>query len=413
MSRLSRLCIILLICVVALSAITVAQDDSTEVTPEPDDTQVEVVITREFAPDESMFRLVQVASGFRDPLYVTGAGDNSGRLFVMEQSGGIWIVQDGVLMNSAFLDLSNIVSQDVLSSYSERGLLGLAFHPNYIENGFFYVNYTDAGGTTHIARYQASLDDINRADPNSAQILLSIPQPFPNHNGGHMAFGPDGYLYISVGDGGLRDDPQAAGQNPATLLGTLLRIDVDNVGDSQNYAIPEDNPFSRDDRFAPEVWAFGLRNVWRFSFDRATGDVYIADVGQDAIEEVNFQPSFSLGGENYGWVAYEGSNRYLGGEPISDVTAPIFEYSHSQGCSITGGYVYRGEAIPDLQGVYFYSDYCSGRLFVGYRTPDLSWESIELLNLQRSISSFGEDDNGELYIIDYNNGNIMMFQPPD
>ena len=403
--------LMIVIAILLVFAITIsAQDDTPETTPEAEVT-APPVITRDTPPDSSMFELVEFARGFSNPLFVTGAGDNSGRLFVVEQSGRIWILQDGTLLNTPFVNLSGTVSQDVLSGYSERGLLGLAFHPNFIENGLLYVNYTDRNGTTNVASFRVSTDDPNQVDLSSIQILMTIDQPYPNHNGGHMAFGPDGYLYISVGDGGLRDDPLGAGQNPSTLLGTLLRIDVDNPSEGLAYGIPADNPVSRDAMYAPEVWAFGLRNVWRFSFDRAIGDMYIADVGQDAYEEVNFQPSISIGGENYGWLAYEGLQRYLGPDPISFITPPIFVYSHGPGCSITGGYVYRGEAIPALQGVYFYSDFCSGRFWGGYRDETLAWQSLELSNLGISVSGFGEDDNGEIYIINYANGSILKMVP--
>lgn len=387
-----------------LSLPTLAQDDSGDAEETP------VVVTRSAAPDANQFRLVQVLGGLQVPLYATGAGDDSGRLFVLEQTGRIWILQDDVQLATPFIDLSGSVSQDILSGYSERGLLGIAFHPNFAENGFFYVNYTDRAGNTQIVRFSVSADDPNVADLTSAVPLLSIDQPYPNHNGGYMAFGPDGYLYISVGDGGSADDPFNNGQNPSTLLGTILRIDVDNPSEDAPYSIPENNPYSRDSRFAPEVWAFGLRNVWRFSFDRATGDVYYADVGQNAWEEVNFQPADSIGGENYGWNAFEGLTPYIGGA-LSEVVMPVAVYDHGQGCSITGGYVYRGEAIPDLQGAYLYSDYCQGRLWALWRDEAGEWQDAEITGLQRSISSFGQDDAGELYVIDYRNGILFRLQP--
>lgn len=377
-----------------------AQDDTPdEEAPETD--AVEVITTREGPPDASAFTLVEVLSGLNYPLYATGAGDDSGRLFVVEQTGRIWIIENDILQNAPFIDLSPIVSQDVTRTYSERGLLGLAFHPDYAENGYFYVNYTDREGTSIVARYSVSPDDPNSADPESGVVLMTLGQPYANHNGGHMAFGPDGYLYISFGDGGSANDPLSAGQNPSTLLGTILRIDVD--GDNFGlYGVPEDNPFSEDSRFAPEVWAFGLRNVWRFSFDSVTGDMYLGDVGQNAREEINFQPADSAGGINYGWPAYEASARYIGPEPITEVVAPVAEYTHQGGnCSVTGGYVYRGEAIPSLQGYYLYSDYCSGRIWSAYRTPDGTWQSGVVTETGRRISSFGQDDDGELYMIDY------------
>lgn len=393
--------LILLVVWIALVAISrvSAQEDPAD-----------VITTRDSLPDASQFELVGVVSGLRHPLYVTHAGDGSGRLFVVEQSGRIWIIQDGALQNTPFLNLSNIVSQAVLSGYSERGLLGLAFHPNYAENGLFFVNYTDSNGDTHVVSYSVADDNPNAADPDSARELLFIDQPYPNHNGGHLAFGPDGYLYIASGDGGSRDDPLDAGQNPGVLLGKILRIDVNDFEFDRPYRIPEDNPYSRDLRFAPEIWAYGLRNPWRFSFDRATGDLYIGDVGQNQWEEVNFQPADSVGGENYGWAAYEASHRYLGDEPEDEVVMPIAEYNHSLGCSITGGYVYRGEAIPELQGAYLYSDYCSGRIWAAYRDAEGNWQSGQIMDTGMSISSFGEDEDGELYLVNYG-GSILKFAP--
>lgn len=386
----------LVIVMLAVSTVSAQEDPDT-------------VINRDALPDASTFELEQVVGGLQNPLYVTHAGDSSGRLFIVEQTGRIWIISDDQLLETPFLDLSNIVSQDVLRSYSERGLLGLAFHPDYAENGTFYVNYTDQNGNTHVVSYQVSEDNPDTANPDSARELLTLSQPYPNHNGGHMTFGPDGYLYISVGDGGSRDDPLNAGQNPGTLYGTLLRIDVNESGE-QPYGIPEDNPVNRDLNYAPEVWAYGLRNVWRFSFDRATDDLYIADVGQNQWEEVNFQPADSDGGENYGWVAYEASHRYRGDEPAGEVVMPVAEYDHSLGCSITGGYVYRGEAIPELEAAYLYSDYCTGRVWAAYRDTDGNWQSDQIMGTGMSVSSFGEDEAGELYIVNYG-GSILKFVP--
>jgi len=390
-----------LIVVFAGMSSLLAQDDSSD----------DVVFFRESAPDTSQFELETVATGFNRPLYVTAAGDGTGRLFLVEQAGRIWILQDGEVLDTPFLNLSDVVSQDVLRGYSERGLLGLAFHPDYEETGLFYVNYTDnSGGTSHVVEYSVSPDDPNVADPGSARPLLLQGQPFANHNGGHMDFGPDGYLYISLGDGGSRDDPRNNGQDPSTWLGAILRIDVDNFGGENAYGIPEDNPVSFNENLAPEVWAWGYRNVWRFSFDRATGDLYTADVGQNQWEEINFEPADSEGGLNYGWPAYESDQRYIGSEPSTEVVMPIATYDHSDGCSVTGGYVYRGEAIPELQGAYLYSDYCSGTLWAAYRNPDGAWQSQEIMETGVQVSSFGEDEDGELYIVNYG-GSVMKFVP--
>jgi glucose/arabinose dehydrogenase len=290
--------------------------------------------------------------------------------------------------------------------YTERGLLGLAFHPNYAENGLFFVNYTNRSGNTEVVRYNVMADDPDQADPASATTLLTVTQPYANHNGGHLAFGPDGYLYIGLGDGGSGGDPQGNGQNRTALLGKMLRIDVDS-GDP--YGIPEDNPFVNDSAYRPETWALGFRNPWRYSFDRATGDLYIADVGQGNWEEVSFQPADSEGGENYGWNIFEANHPFEGSGDRAAFVMPIAEYSHSEGISITGGYVYRGEAIPDLQGVYLYGDWGSGRIWAAYRDESGTWQTSEFMETGHSISSFGEDEAGELYAVDYS-GSVLRFE---
>lgn len=363
----------------------------------------DVMITRDTAPSPASIQLTEVVTGFNRLLYITHAGDESNRLFAVEQSGKILIIENGVALDQAFLDVSALITQSALSPrYTEQGLLGLAFHPDYATNGLFFINYTDLSGGTVVARYNVSLSNPNIADASSAQIIFQISQPFGNHNGGHMAFGPDGYLYISLGDGGSANDPLGAGQNKALLLGSILRLDVN--GDLP-YAIPEDNPFVGDDNGADEIWAYGLRNVWRFSFDRATGDMYIADVGQNEWEEVNFQPADSVGGENYGWNVWEATHAFARGTAENHVL-PFAEFNHALGCSVTGGYVYRGEAIPDLEAVYLFSDYCSGRVWASYRDSNMQWNTTEFLQTGFQVSSFGEDENGEVYIIDYGSGTI-------
>ncbi len=355
------------------------------------------ITMRSAPPDPDSIRLETVVTGLTRPLYLTHAGDSSGRLFVVGQSGAILVIQDGALLPEPFLDVSGLVSPDALGSgYSERGLLGLAFHPAYAKNGRFFINYTDVNGDTAIAEYTVSADDPNRADPASARVILQVAQPFANHNGGQLAFGPDGYLYIGLGDGGSGGDPQGNGQNRFALLGKILRIDVDSA---EPYAVPPDNPFADGANSAPEIWALGLRNPWRFSFDRATGDLYIGDVGQGDWEEISFQPAGSPGGINFGWNAMEG-NHSFGGGATPDMVPPIVEYSHNDGCSVTGGYVYRGEAIPDLQGVYLYGDWCSGIVWGAYRDEAGAWQTVELMGTFRHITSFGEDEAGELYLLD-------------
>jgi glucose/arabinose dehydrogenase len=370
----------------------------------------EPVTFREAAPDAAAVTLTEVVSGLDRPLYVTHAGDESGRLFILEQAGLVKIWQDDALLDTPFLDLTGTVTP--LGGYSEQGLLGLTFHPDYAENGRFFVNFTDRNGASVVAEFTVSTDDPNVADRDSRRDLLTVSQPFTNHNGGMMAFGPDGYLYISLGDGGSAGDPEVNGQNPWTLLGSILRIDVD--GDESPYTVPEDNPFVEAGRGAPEIWAWGLRNVWRFSFDRATGDLYMADVGQNQWEEVNFQPADSPGGENYGWNRYEGTHAYSGGAAPADMVLPIAEYAHSEGgCSITGGYVYRGEAVPELTGAYFYGDWCTGNIWAAYRDAAGEWQSDLFMQQPGNlISSFGEDEAGEMYVINYN-GILLRFDPAE
>ncbi|MEM6284172.1 MAG: PQQ-dependent sugar dehydrogenase, partial [Chloroflexota bacterium] len=343
--------------------------------------------------------------GFTRALYVTHAGDGTDRLFMVQQNGIIYVMENGTLLPTPFLDASGLISSDALGSgYTERGLLGLAFHPDYATNGQFFINYTElSSNDTIVARFTASGSDPNVANPESGDIIFRTAQPYANHNGGHIDFGPDGFLYISVGDGGSAGDPLNSGQQPDTLLGTLLRIDVDS---GLPYAIPESNPFVGSTFGAEEVWAYGLRNVWRFSFDRTTGDMYMGDVGQNRWEEVNYQPA-GQGGQNYGWNIMEGTNPFSGAAIPADLTGPIAEYQHINGnCSVTGGYVYRGEAIPTLQGAYIYGDYCSGQVWAAYRDASGVWQSDLLIDTDFTISSFGEDESGELYMIHYGSSRI-------
>ena len=342
---------------------------------------------------ETSIRLQQVAEGLQSPVHLT-APVNDTRLFIVEQPGRIRIVQNGSLLPTPFLDISSKVSAG-----GERGLLSVAFHPQYAGNGTFFVNYTDTRGDTRIERYRVSADP-DRADAATAELVLAVAQPFSNHNGGLVAFGPDGKLYVGMGDGGGGGDPQETGQDPTRLLGKLLRIDVDAA---RPYAIPADNPNAgRTDR-RPEIWAMGLRNPWRFSWDRTANLLYMADVGQNRLEEINVAPA-GQGGVNYGWDVMEGSDCF---EPSTGcartgLTAPVAEYTHSDGCSITGGFVYRGQDIPALRGHYFYADYCDGwvrsfRYANGAAADARSWD----LQNVGSISSFGEDARGELYVISH------------
>lgn len=325
-----------------------------------------------------------IASGFSFPVNITNAGDD--RLFISEQTGKIKIVApDGQVESTPFLDLSSLTV-----AQGERGLLGLAFSPDYAENGEFYVNYTNLQGNTVIARYTVSTNP-NIANP-SGQIILTIDQPFSNHNGGNINFGPDGYLYISMGDGGSGGDPQNNAQNLTTLLGKILRIDVDDT----TYNIPDDNPFVGTSGY-DEIWSYGMRNAWKFSFDTTTNEIWIADVGQNQIEEINRQ-SADLGGLNYGWRCYEGNGSYntTGCDSASSMVFPVATYSHTNGrCSITGGYVYRGSQYPELQGKYFFADYCGQEIGIVHQDNTLAW----INGLPSAFfTSFGEDAQKELYV---------------
>jgi glucose/arabinose dehydrogenase len=353
-----------------------------------------------FDPTAFSLGLDLVAESLNAPVYVAHAGDGSGRLFVVEKRGTIRIVTNGQLNPTPFLDIRSIVG----SRASEQGLLSVAFHPDYASNGFFFVNYTDTNGDTVVARYRVS-DDPDLADPASARTILTLDQPAANHNGGLLLFGPDGYLYIGTGDGGRGGDPWGNAQNPQVLLGKMLRLGVDGPGP---YAIPPDNPFVGEPAVRDEIWAVGLRNPWRYSFDRATGDLYIADVGQNKWEEIDFQPADSSGGENYGWNRMEGFHCFSPGTNCdpTGLVLPIAEYGHGLGCSVTGGYVYRGAAFPRMVGVYFYGDFCSGRIWALYPDGAGEWTQAELLQSGLGISSFGEDEAGELYITDLQSGGL-------
>ena len=349
---------------------------------------------------------VRIATGLQQPLYLTAPpGDD--RLFVVEQAGVVRIIQGGEVLTQPFINLAAIVN----SSANEQGLLGLAFHPEYATNGYFYVNYTGPDDATEVVRYTVS-SDRNLADPGSAHPILSVPQPETNHNGGLIKFGPDGMLYIGMGDGGGGGDPYGNGQNLATLHGTILRIDVDGPAP---YAIPTDNPHVGSGSARPEIWASGLRNPWRFSFDHTDGLLYVADVGQERREEINVVPA-SQGGVNYGWNRMEGSLCYSPGSGCNTagLTLPVHEYPTSDGCSITGGYVYRGAALPELRGTYFYADFCSGRVSSfrysgGAAVEHRDWE---LGSLGR-ITSFGEDGGRELYIIDRGGAVYRLGRPQE
>ncbi len=355
--------------------------------------------------------LVRVASGVSQPVHIANAGDGSGRLFIVERGGRIRLFKQGSLVGTPFLDIADRVS----AGGSEQGLLSVAFPPQYASRGRFYVYYTDLAGNIVVARYFLT-GNPDVADPNSEQIVLTIPHPaHTNHNGGQLAFGPqDGYLYAGTGDGGGGGDPDENAQDPASLLGKLLRIDVE-TGDPLTYTIPPGNPYTQTVGYLGEIWALGLRNPWRFSFDRQTADLYIGDVGQGAREEVDFQAASSPGGENYGWDILEGTLCYeppSGCTPPSRYAPPVAEYDHSQGCSITGGLVYRGTAYPAWQGIYFYTDFCSGQIW-GLQQDGGNWIGASLLDgPDFALTSFGEDEAGNLYLTHYTEGSIYEIRAP-
>ncbi|MCC6147523.1 MAG: PQQ-dependent sugar dehydrogenase [Anaerolineaceae bacterium] len=353
-------------------------------------------------PDPAAYHWAPVVGGLTRPSGLVAAGDGSGRLFLLEQAGRILVLKNGTLLPDPFLDIRGRVG----SAGNEQGLLGLAFSPSFNVDGTFYLNYTDFGGDTVIARYHL-LADSDRGDAESEEVLLHVKQPYANHNGGVLTFGPEGYLYIGLGDGGSGGDPQGNGQSLETLLGKLLRIDVNQ---EEGYRIPGDNPFvSGGGR--PEIWAYGLRNPWQISFDRANGDQYIADVGQNQWEEIDFIPAGSPGGANLGWSYREGAHPYQGTPPEGlMLVEPIYEYDHSQGCSVTGGAVYRGRALPEWQGVYLFGDYCRGTVWGLLRDGQGNWQIQHIAETGALISSFGQDEAGEIYLLDHRSGQMFRFE---
>ncbi|MGH2620422.1 MAG: PQQ-dependent sugar dehydrogenase [Anaerolineales bacterium] len=339
-------------------------------------------------PDPSGFRWAEVANGFARPLGLEATPD--GRLFVMEQRGVIWVIEGGAVLPNPFLDIRDRVE----SSAFEQGLLGMAFHPQFLANGFFYVNYTRFGGDTVIARFGASPEP-NQADPGSELVLLIVDQPFGNHNGGGLEFGPEGFLYIGLGDGGSANDPFGNGQSLDTLLGKLLRIDIDSA---EPYAIPADNPFAAGGG-RPEIWAYGLRNPWRFSFDSGTGDLYIGDVGQNSWEEIDFLLAGSPGGVNFGWNQREGRHPFAS-QATEGLTDPIAEYANTGfACSVTGGVVARDAALPEWAGVYLFGDYCSGEVWGLVRDASGHWQGAVQFATGLSVSSFGSGPDGSVYMV--------------
>ncbi len=378
---------------------TIPTEISTETLEAAPTTQIEVTpeVTLKTVtdfPDVSKFKWLEVASGFTQPVGMTSFIDNGLVILVIQQGGSIKVFENGVILDEPFLDISNKIT----TNGSEQGLLGIALNPNYLKNGLFYINYTDRSGDTVIARYIAS-ESRRTSDPNSEQIIFTTSQPYQNHNGGNLVFGPDGFLYIGLGDGGSGGDPETRAQNPNTVLGKMLRIAVQ---DQEIYAVPNDNPYVNGGG-KPEIWAIGLRNPWRYSFDHLTGDLWIADVGQGNWEEINYVKAVPEPGLNFGWNYMEGTHGFKGNPPNTiKFVDPVFEYDHSVGCSVTGGFVYRGEQLPDWFGVYVFGDYCSGNVWGLLPSGDGSFKSSQLFSTGLNISSFGEDVFGEIYLVAYN-----------
>lgn len=379
------------------------------------------------------------ASGFSAPVYITNAKDGSGRVFIVEQSGRIRVILNGQVQSSVFLDISD----RVLNS-GEEGLLGLAFPPGFTAKKYFYVYYTGKDQNNRVARFHLGPDGNGNAASEESILLIKHPN-YTNHNGGQLFFGPDGYLYIGTGDGGGGGDPNGNAQNLSALLGKILRIDTERSAQNPNpalinqnnlylpfivnnainppappYQIPPTNPFINKAGARPEIWAYGLRNPWRFSFDSQTGNLYIADVGQNLYEEIDFQPAASPGGLNYGWNIMEGAHCYNTTSCITDgLTLPIWEYPHgandANGCAVIGGYVYRGKTYPSMQGIYFYGDYCSGNIW-GLVNSGGTWQGTPpgqpLIKAPFQLSSFGLDESGELYVADTTNGKIYRVTSP-
>ncbi len=372
-----------------------------DIDPDPDPEPPEPVLSYSYTVTEAFPNL-----SFNRPLGLTHAGDQSGRIFVTEQDGLIYTFEKDstVSQKNLFLDISSLVEREG----NEQGLLGLAFHPDYSSNGHFFVNYTEVGtGTTVISRFTVS-GDPGQADSGSEVRLMEIEQPLENHNGGDMAFGPDGYLYIALGDGGGAGDPEANGQDRTTLLGAILRIDPDQADGDRLYSIPSDNPFVGDSEgFREEIYAYGLRNPWRISFDAETGELWAADVGQRKWEEINIIEN----GKNYGWNVFEGTECYSPdlGCNASDFQAPVYEYPHEPGNgSITGGYVYRGEEMAGLAGRYIYADFLSGQVWAFDPDPEADPVNEELDTIEANISAFGVDEEGEIYLCGFD-GKIYRF----
>jgi glucose/arabinose dehydrogenase len=362
-------------------------------TPKPTPAPTPVPTPAVWDPNHVLVQFGQVATVPGRPLAIANAGDGSGRLFVAEQGGRIYVITNGSVRGTPFLDLSGRIS-----CCGERGLLGLAFHPDFPTDPRVFVDYTDPSGATVVSSFTVDPGTPNQADPGSEVVILTVPQPYANHNGGTILFGPDGYLYISLGDGGSGGDPLNNGQSLGTLLGKILRIDIDHSSGGASYAIPASNPFTGTAGAKGEIWLYGLRNPFRFSFDRATGDLWIGDVGQNAWEEVDVARA-GVGGLNLGWRVMEGNHCYnpSSGCSTSGKTLPVVEYSHDFGCAVIGGYVYRGSASPVLRGGYVFTDECSGLTWAVRAAASGPQALVQVAAGPGNIAGYGESESGELY----------------
>jgi len=341
-------------------------------------------------------------SGFTHPTNIVSPDDATGRIFVTEQPGVIRVIRNGAVLPTPALDIRSRVG----SSGNEQGLLGMAFPPHFVGKQYAYLYFTDPTGTSRFYRIRFSAKDPDVLDPATMQEILTVAQPYANHNGGQLAFGPDGYLYIGLGDGGSGGDPGNRGQDRSTLLGKILRIDVESTPDATGYGIPADNPFAHTAGARPEIWAYGLRNPWRFSFDSQTGDLWIGDVGQDKWEEIDHVAAGSAGGLNFGWSQYEGTHLFKATKVRTGFVWPVLEYPHPEGESVTGGYVYRGSAYPAMRGVYVFADFVKGQVWT-LSSASGTWVRTLALQTTSQISTFGQDGDGELWFADWRAGTIQ------
>jgi glucose/arabinose dehydrogenase len=370
---------------------------------------------RDRPPSGDAIKVIELASGIERPILVTNAGDGTNRLFIVQQIGIIRVFENGVLLEEPFLDLTDRVSK--IEGFAEQGLFGLAFHPDYENNGKFYVHYSHQENPwASIVEFKVSADDPNKADISTARVVMEISQQGTDHYGGALVFGPDGYLYIGKGDGSGPEDADRASQNTNVFNGKLLRISVDKEGAA--YGLIRDNPFVGTGKGANEIFAYGLRNPYTFSFDSETGDIYIADVGENTLEELNFIPAGFKGAPNFGWSALQGADEVFNEdqEVKSDMIAPIVEYAHNEDrCAIIGGHVYRGEALPDLVGAYVYADWCSGVVYYLYQDSSDQWQTGRLLELNKNITGIGLDENREMYMVYYGldtmTGGLLKLEP--